>query len=332
MATTDLEHALTKYSKGAAPYYAGSTLSNNKSRLLALQKTLDQRGGPRILEDWILPQFKKDYGDTVFELLKNVTDEFDKTFSDVKSIGNHRKSSCKSALVSFTKYILGQSKANLYMALRRSTGEYNCKLVAQNALFCTVEVATAIKEGRLGSSSNKTNGGNAYYSWFCCGFQRRRSYEEAGKVQDIPSGMPNPQGTGTYVLDRNVRASQAIKSAVISGLPKWLKASRNDFKEYMACHIWDDTCHDYRYHTSMFNLVLLPTTIAGLADYCDAVKELLRYEAAMRFGVYPEGHSYQMSKETKSIYEKLHNDWRQPDEHQIAINYQESKKKPKELK
>ena len=87
----------------------------------------------------------------------------------------------------------------------------------------------------------------------------------------------------------------------------------------MACHIWDKSCYDYRYHTSVFNLVLLPKSVGGLSDYCDAVKEILQYEAAMRFGVYPDGYSYAMSPATQKIYAKLHNEWRQPDEHQIAL-------------
>lgn len=332
MATKEFKEALEQYSTAVLPFISENTCSKYKSALADLQRRLDDQGGPQILEDWIMPQVKRECDGTVFELLKNVTDEFDKRFRNVEKIGNHRKSSRRTALVSFTKFILGQYKANLHMALGQSNDECNCRLVAQNALFCTVEVATAIKEGQLGASSNKKNGGNEFYSWFCCGFQRRRSYEKAGDVCPIPSGMPDPQGTGTYVLDRNVRASQAIKSAVIAGLPKWMKASAGSFKDYMACHIWDDICHDYRYHTSMFNLVLLPTAIAGLTDYSPAVKEILRYEAAMRFGVYPEGHSYQMSSNTKPIYDKLHNDWRQAEEHQIAIKNRESNKAPTELK
>ena len=63
------------------------------------------------------------------------------------------------------------------------------------------------------------------------------------------------------------------------------------FKGFEACHIWEKTCYDERYHTSVANLVLIPREIAGLTDHCDAVKELLKYESFNRFGFIPDNEN-----------------------------------------
>ena len=267
-----------------------------------------------LLNDWILPQIGKTNVDTVYELLEAVLEEFDNSFLSASKILKYKKSKCRSALASFTKFVLGQYKANLYVSLDLGNDLDNCRLVARNALFCTVDVANKIKTGDLGARTNLGKG-NDYHSWFCCGFQRKKTNETRGDVINIVAGNPDPQGIGFYILDDNTKANEAIKKAVMEGLPTWMKTRYNDFSEYMACHIWDGTCYDYRYHTSVFNLVLLPKSIGGLTDYCQAVKEMLQYESAMRFGVYPSGKNHTMSSKTKKIYKDLHNDWRQPQEH-----------------
>lgn len=299
-----------------------------------------------LLNNWILPQLaikdddknKNKEGnidenedvDITWDLLENVLEEFDKAFKEdqqgqeITHIRKHPKSKCRSALASFAKYILGMYKANLYLSLEQKTDEENCRIVARNALFCTVEIANKVRDGNKGSDINKrhtggTKGkGNMYYSWYCYKYQRKTPGQKVGTQINMPSQL-DPESMGKYILDSNNYAALAIKYAVIEGLPNWLKATYRDFEDYMACHIWDKSCYDYRYHTSVFNLVLLPKSVGGLSDYCDAVKEILQYEAAMRFGVYPDGYSYAMSPATQKIYAKLHNEWRQPDEHQIAL-------------
>ena len=315
-----------------------------------------------LLNDWILPQLtmkdegkNKDKGgnidenedvDITWDLLENVLAEFDKAFEkdqqgqEITHIRKHPKSKCRSALASFAKYILGMYKANLYLSLEQKTDEENCKIVARNALFCTIEIAKAIKKGRLGGSRSiklnsekitidNINIGNPYFSWFCCASQRKKSDQKKGDSFSIPTGSPDPSGTGYYKLDDNSDANEAIKRAVLAGIlkTKWMELTEEEFKklefsvfkDYMACHIWDKSCYDYRYHTSVFNLVLLPKSIGGLSDYCPAVKEILRYEAAMRFGVYPAGYKYKMSNKANGIYKNIKNDWRQPEEHQKAL-------------
>lgn len=330
MATTDFQEALKLFSATVKPFYKRGVASSYRSYVTAIQTELDKLSNkPQLLEDWILPRINDNSAISVFDLLDTVKDEFDKEFTlkGISTIGPYNTSDCRSALISFAKYILGQYKANVYLALDRGDDLESCKRVARNALFCTVEVANRIKKGIIGSRTNMNhaavNGntkGNDYYSWFCFGFQRKKSGQTRRAVIAITAGAPDPQGIGMYVLDDNSAANEAIKKAVLEGLPVWMKTKFNDFKDYMACHIWDGTCYDYRYHTSVFNLVLLPTSVGGLSDYSTAVKELLQYEAAMRFGVYPAGQNYEMSNKTKNIYKLIHKEWRQQKEHKKVLN------------
>lgn len=331
MATTNLKEAVDLFNSIAKPFLRGHGSSSYGSFVKAIQNELDKVSGPQILEDWILPQINKKYTNSVFDLIDSIVDEFDKWFPNAsqlfygkRSKKGYSKTDCKAALKAFAKFILGQYKADLYAALERGNDYDNCKLIAHHALFCTVDVAVDIRNGKLGSVLNKKkhssgNKGNSYYSWFCYSYQRKKPSQIKGYHIPIGIGMPNPEGLPDYILDNNSYANQAIKKAVLEGLPSWIRATFNNFEDYMACHIWDETCYDYRYHTSVFNLVLLPTSIGGLSDYCPAVKELLRYEATMRFGVFPYGKPYKMSPTVQNIYNKLHNEWRQLDEHKKYV-------------
>lgn len=343
MATNEFKDALKLFTSITRPFFAKGVSSTYRSNVTAIQTELDKLSGkPQILEDWILPQLNNHSASSVYDLLKNVIDEFDKVFTSkgVILIGSYTTSNCRSALIAFTKFILGHYKAKLYL----QNDEESCRLVARNALFCTVKVANDIKAGNVGSGINKNHSGgsgkgNMYYSWFCYIYQRKATGQTRGTHTPIQPGQPDPEGMIDYILDDNQQAGLAIKNAVIEGLPAWLKATYRDFKDYMACHIWDKSCYDYRYHTSVFNLVLLPASIGGLSDYCDAVKEMLQYEAAMRFGVYPgindpngNPYNYEMSIETSRIYKRIDDDWRQPDQHQIALANIKAGMIPKALK
>lgn len=337
MATREFKDALSKFSKIAKPFFGSGVPSTYRSNVTAIQKELDSCNGPQILEDWILPQIKKKCANSVFELLDDVTKKFDNELilKSKSMIGSYDKPSCRSALIAFTKFILGQYKGALYM----QNDEESCRQVARNALFCTVKVAEKVRDGDAGSGLNKKHKGgkkgkgNRYYSWYCYKYQRKTTgqEEEIGTLIKM-SPQLDPENMGEYILDSNVLAAYSIKYAVIEGLPQWLKATYRDFVDYMACHIWGKSCYDYRYHTSLFNLVLLPTSLGGLSDYCPAVKEMLQYEAAMRFGVYPDGYDYVMSPETQKIYKKLDDDWRQPEEHKIALANIKAGMKPTALK
>lgn len=299
------------------------------------QLSINKNGKNKNGEKDVTPDNKNKGAKTTWELIGKVLALFDNTFDDnTNQIGKYLKSKCRSALASFTKYVLGQYKANIYLSLELTSDLDYCRIVARNALFCTFKIAEDIREGREGSKINKEKSGNDYFSWFCCGYQRLKSKKERGTQGDIPQGMPDPQGTGKYEFDDNQKAALAIKGAVKLGFHSWLALKNTKFMDYMACHIWDKSCYDYRYHTSVFNIVLLPMSIGGLSDYSPAVKEILQYEAAMRFGVYPDGYSYVMSPATQKIYEKLDkdNEWRQPDQHQIALANIKAGMIPKALK
>ena len=330
MAKDDFKNTIEKFISSVKPFYTNKdTPSSYGSYLNAIQRELDRTTGEQILEDWILKEFTQSYSNSSFELIDHIENKFKELFGSTKSIGSYSKSQCHSALIAFAKYILGQYKANLYVALDLNIDKANCILVARNAIFCTVDVANGIKEGKLGSKLNKKHSGgngrgNKYFSWYCYRYQRKAIGQPRNKHCTISKERkPDPESIIEYILDNNSMANQAIKRGVIEGLPEWMKLKYNDFEDYMACHIWDKTCYDYRYHTSMFNLVLLPKSIGGLSDYCKAVKEMLQYEAAMRFGVYPEECSFEMSDETKKIYDSLHDQWRQPDEHKNATERKE---------
>lgn len=338
MATKEFAEALTLFSATVKPFFGPRTPSTYGSYVSAIQTELEKMPSkPQILEDWILPQIKNKSKSSVYDLLDNVIDEFEKHFVKGRRIGAYSWHKCRSALIAFTKFILGQYKANLYLALKRQSDEENCRLVARNAIFCTVDVAKGVKNGTFGSNLNKKHpggrgSGNQYYSWFCYIYQRKAVGQARGAHIGFLPGQPNPEGMIDYILDDNQKASLAIKSAVKEGFPKWLRKACTDFEDYMACHIWDKSCYDYRYHTSVFNLVLLPKSVGGLSDYCDAVKEMLQYEAAMRFEVYPNGYNRLMSSTTQKIYDKLHNDWRQPEEHKKALTNIKAGLTPKALK
>lgn len=251
---------------------------------------------------------------------KYAMDEFGKiTFP----VSDKTLASWKKAYKKIVLFVLGQYDANYYYALMKEKEENDkkyCEFVAKYALFCKVEIAEKVKNGKLGSRINGKEGGNDYYSWSYCMFQR-------GKKKGQNTGK-KVNGIYDIKYDDNTKANEAIKSAISKGLTIKLKKAK--FDGYMVCHIWDDTCHNNLFHTSVFNLVLLPQVIGGLSDYSPAVKDLLQYEAAMRFGVYPANYNgFDFSKSGKpEYYDEVDSLWRQQEEHQKAKNRNE---KPKAL-
>lgn len=152
-----------------------------------------------------------------------------------------------------------------------------CQMVAQTAVFCSKSVLDKVKAGKEGSKENIKMGGNEFGAWFHYTVQR---------VKDGKKGDINADGVR---LDDNTYANKAIKTAVLKGFKHYgiFAGAKQKFHNYEACHIWPETCYDARYHTSVANVVLLPREVAGLTDYCQAVKELLQYEAWKRFGFKP---------------------------------------------
>lgn len=214
-----------------------------------------------------------------------------------RNVGSNHKSS----YLSFAKWMIGQYHANTWLSIDKSSDLESCRLIAKNALFCTIDVANKVKNGSVGCKGHKPSN---TYSWFDNQYRRIKTCEKTSgnKIGDIVGGV---------TLDNNSKANIAIKNAIKQSIPV-----NGNFTDYMACHIWDDTCYNESYHTSVFNLVLVPTAIAGLTDYNDAVKELLQYESARRFGCYPNG--LECPKKPKN-YDKI-TIWRQQDEHNKAVN------------
>ena len=204
---------------------------------------------------------------------------------------NHR-----SNYLSFAKWIIGQYQANTWLSIDKSSDLVYCQLIAKNALFCTIDVA---KEVRKKSNT---------YSWYNNKYRRKKTKEERRTTIEEKDENGN---LVKIILDDNTMANQAIKCAIKKSL-----SIKGKFSDYMSCHIWDSTCYDARYHTSVFNLVLVPTAIAGLTDYNQAVKEMLQYESARRFGVYPKGKT---CPEKPTFFDKI-TIWRQQDEHDKAKN------------
>ena len=201
---------------------------------------------------------------------------------------NHR-----SNYLSFAKWIIGQYQANTWLSIDKSSDDLYCQLIAKNALFCTIDVA---KEVRKKSNT---------YSWYNNKYRRISSKDKTDGKKIRESDEDG------VILDNNTMANLAIKTAIKKSL-----SVKGKFSDYMVCHIWDSTCYDARYHTSVFNLVLVPTAIAGLTDYNQAVKEMLQYESAHRFGVYPKGKT---CPEKPTFFDKI-TIWRQQDEHDKAEN------------
>ena len=222
--------------------------------------------------------------------IKSLCDYYDKQYSD---------SNWKSALVLFGKFVFGKINAqvNLASVSIKNFDQIACKLVAQSAIFCSKEVFDNVKNGKLGPSKYNKDGNNEG-AWYGHNYRRAKANEER-RIND-------PNDT-TVRLDDNTYANKAIKYAICEDLKKYgISVSINDFSknEFEACHIWDETCYNKKYHTSVANLVLLPRSLASLTDHCDAVKKLLQYEAWRRFGFKPEGdESYQSySNVTSNTY------------------------------
>lgn len=208
--------------------------------------------------------------------IKSLCDHYDKQYSD---------SNWKSALVLFGKFVFGKINAqvNLASVSIKNFDQIACKLVAQSAIFCSKEVFDKVKKGELGSSKYNKHG-NDEGAWY------GHTYRRANANEERRVNAPNDT-----TLDDNTYANKAIKYAICEDLKKYgISVSINDFSknEFEACHIWDETCYNEKYHTSVANLVLLPRALASLTDHCDAVKKLLQFEAWNRFKFKPEEECY----------------------------------------
>jgi hypothetical protein len=209
--------------------------------------------------------------------LGELSKKFDNFFNG-KPILPKTKSNWKTGLLTLGKFVFGFNESSINLQSIKNFDRVACQLIAQTAIFCPKHIYEDVKNGKCGSKDNQSSKGNAFGSWFNCKYRRAKNGEQ------------RRQTINGIILDDNTMANQAIKKAVLKGLEKYgiHKTDIKIFKGFEACHIWENTCYDERYHTSVANLVLIPREIAGLTDHCDAVKELLKYESFNRFGFIPD--------------------------------------------
>lgn len=207
--------------------------------------------------------------------IKYLSDTFDEYFKNHPEITP--QSQWKTGLNRLGDFICGYNHSTTNLHSVKDFDFLACNLVAQSAIFCPAEVFEMVKKGELGSKENE-GVGNAYGSWYNCKYQRARHFQKRGDKCD------------NVTLDDNTYANNAIKLAVLRGLEKYgiHGSTRQVFKGFETCHIWPETCYDARYHTSVGNVVLLPREVAGLTDHCQAVEDLLKYEAWKRFRFKPD--------------------------------------------
>ena len=207
--------------------------------------------------------------------IKCLSDTFDEYFKNNPE--KTPQSQWKTGLNRLGDFICGYNHSTTNLHSVKDFDFLACNLVAQSAIFCAVEVFEMVKKGELGSKENE-GVGNAYGSWYNCKYQRARHFQKRGDKCD------------NVTLDDNTYANNAIKLAVLKGLDKYgiHGSTRQVFKGFETCHIWPETCYDARYHTSVGNVVLLPREVAGLTDHCQAVEDLLKYEAWKRFRFKPD--------------------------------------------
>ena len=253
--------------------------------------------------DWVtkaIKTAKKNRSDAILEV-----DNLYKGWSSINgnvSHNNNTDQNCKSAYVLFAKWLIGQYQAKAWLSIDKNSDLDFCRLIAKHALFCTRDDAMLVRDGTLGCMGHQKS---VTFSWFDNKY-RRISHA------DRKIGLKIGDVVNNVTLDNNSKANMAIKNAIAKSLP--IRVGFPDFSDYMACHIWDGTCYDERFHTSVFNLVLVPTALAGLTDYNDAVKQMLQYESARRLGVYPDSRKYGNPPSKPSFFDKI-TIWRQQNEH-----------------
>ena len=249
--------------------------NNGGSTMLWLNEALTIQ--QNMVDEPLTIQQNKD-GEPKLTPIGYLTERFDECFENISNIKNKTKDDYKVGLMWLWKYVCGFNDSTINLQSIRGFELTACQLIAQSAIFCTKEVFEKVISGECGSYENKKNNGNKYGSWYYCKYQRARVGQKRREV------------IGNITLDDNTYANSAIKYAILEGLEKYgiHKRDKQIFKGFEACHIWPNTCIDARYHTSVANLVLIPREIAGLTDHCDAVVELLKYEAWKRFGFKPE--------------------------------------------
>jgi hypothetical protein len=244
--------------------------AGSKQSYISYVNSVDSANGGMTLQ-WLKDAATND------DPLGDLSKKFDDFFIPKQEPSKKTKSNWKTGLLTLGKFVFGFNKSSINLQGIKNFDLVACQLIAQTAIFCPKHIYEDVKNGKCGSKDNQPKG-NAFGSWFNCKYRR---------ATNVKSRRQTING---IILDDNTMANQAIKKAVLKGLEKYgiHKTDIKIFKGFEACHIWEKTCYDERYHTSVANLVLIPREIAGLTDHCDAVKELLKYESFNRFGFKPD--------------------------------------------
>ena len=250
--------------------YLNSVIDNENSRksYISYVRTLNKVNGGRSME-WLKEAV------TAEQPIKYLSNCFDTYFESITDI--QPQNQWKTGLCRLGEFVCGFTDSSTNLHSIKNFDSLACELVAQSAIFCSKEVFDKVKAGELGSKEN-LGVGNEFGAWYHYTFQRARHDEKRGEYKDA-----------VIRFDDNTYANTAIKTAVLKGLSRYgiHGGSKQLFKGFEVCHIWPETCYDARYHTSVGNIVLLPREIAGLTDHCQAVEDLLKFEAWKRFGFKP---------------------------------------------
>ena len=241
---------------------------NSRKSYVSYVRSLDKANGGRTM-NWLKEAV---CSESPIKYLSDAFDKFFETTNDVQS-----QSQWKAGLCRLGEFVCGFTDSSTNLHSIKNFDSIACELVAQSAIFCSKEVFDKVKTGELGGKEN-LGVGNEFGAWYHYTFQRARHNEKRSAHKD-----------GNIRFDDNTYANTAIKTAVLKGLSRYgiQSGSKQMFKGFEVCHIWPETCYDARYHTSVANIVLLPREIAGLTDHCQAVEDLLKYEAWKRFGFKP---------------------------------------------
>lgn len=254
--------------------YLQSVLDKKKTQqdYMSYVKTLHKNNGGLTVE-WLKVALRSS------NPLESLEESFETYFANK---GVQPNSQWKTGLAYLGKCVCGHTSAVANLNSIKNFDLIACQLVAQSAIFCSVDVFKQVQTGILGSKDNKGIG-NQEGAWYHHTTRRAHPNEKYGTI------------VNNIYLDSNTFAQTAIKNAVLIGLKTNKQYGRlyagAKFTGFEACHIWDKTCYDERYHTSVGNLVLLPRTVASLTDHCEEVKKMLKYEAWKRFGFKPQGEA-----------------------------------------
>lgn len=204
----------------------------------------------------------------------------------------------QTAYKKFMQYHLGFYFANVRMKSCISDLEL-CKMVAATAIFASKEMVKKVKEHKEGSNDNicpnkirikneyNKKGVNQFASW---------DFYTSARLKK-KKGVPyNDVNQIECLADDNTSANRYIKTAIRHSYKK----NNLNFHDYVACHIWDKP-DDCRYYASIPNLVLVPSSLAGLTDNNEEVKKMLRVRASELFDFCPEEESVPTSKYSDKV-------------------------------